>query len=60
MTDQISIWDVGIEHDEEPGVGAHIGGPEGEDDANASVRMVPAREYSVPAAAHIRVTIATP
>jgi hypothetical protein len=57
VTDQISIWDVGTELSEEPAVGPHIGGPEGDADTDANVRKVTAAEYPVAAGEHVVVTL---
>ena len=59
LTSAVSIWDVGTELNEEPGVGAHIGGPEGPIDTDSSVRIVNMSEYPVDADQHIEVTLTT-
>ncbi len=54
----VRIFDVGTELSEEPGVGPHVGAPEGALDTDTNVREVPESEYATPAQEHVRVTLA--
>jgi hypothetical protein len=57
VTSDVRIWDVGTELSEEPGIGAHVGAPEGATDDDSSVREVLTDEYATPVDQHIRVTL---
>ena len=57
VTDKILLWDAGTELSEEPGIGPNIGGPEGPDDPDNTVRIVTDGVYPTPVTDHIRVTI---
>jgi len=59
LTGQVSIWDVGTELSEEPGVGAHLGAPEGPVDSDARVRLVDSADYLASADQHVLVVLST-
>lgn len=57
VTGDIYLWDSGTELSEEPGIGPNIGAPDGPDDPDDLVRIVPAGEYATPVTDHLQVTI---
>jgi hypothetical protein len=62
VSDQLGIYDVGTEVDEELAIGPDTGPQQpapntGGPDPDAAVREVPTAIYSVPAAKHVRVTV---
>lgn len=57
LTSEIYLWDAGTELSEEPGVGAHIGGPEGAPDSSTRVRKVSRRTYSTPVSEHLSLSL---
>jgi hypothetical protein len=59
VTEQVGIYDAGTEVDEEPAIGADTGPQQAAPDQGASdpVRQVREAAYTVPASAHLRVTL---
>lgn len=62
VTAQVSLWDVGTEESEEPGVGPNTGPQQpspdsGAPDSNSQVRLVTANDDATPVATHLRVTL---